>query len=92
MQDHDRNLIALVVIGAAIGLGKLFAGNETLTWRLMIGRTLIGAATSMVAGVILLSFDNVNPVALYGMGSALGIAGAQVLERLLIYWGTKGKV
>jgi len=89
MQDHERTILWLALMGALIGLGKLFISNEVLTWRLVIGRTIIGAATSTAALAALSYFTTLPPGAIYGLGSVLGIAGAQVLEKLLLVWGAK---
>lgn len=80
MHDHEKSLILLLVMGAIIGLGKLLASSEPITWRLAIGRTILGSATATVAGVVLLSIPDISPLALIAIGSALGIAGSQVIE------------
>lgn len=89
MQDHDKNLVWLTVLGLLIGLGKLLASDEALTWRLVIGRSILGSATSMIAGVALIQIPDLPLVAILGVGSALGISGAQVVEKLLLRWGPK---
>lgn len=83
MQEHERTFAALVVIGALIGVAKLLVGSETLTVRLILGRAVLGSATSMVAGVVLVQIPDLNPIALLGIGSALGIVGSQYIELLL---------
>jgi hypothetical protein len=80
MQEHERNLYMLAILGAMVGLGKLLASDEHITVRLVLARAMMGSATSMVAGVALIQFPDLNPVALLGLGSALGIVGAQALE------------
>ena len=59
---------------------KHMAGSEPITWRLVIGRMILGSATTTVAGIVLLTIPNIHPVALLAIGSALGIAGSQVIE------------
>lgn len=80
MQDSERGLFGLIFIGAMIAVGKLLASDEVLTARLIAGRTILGCATSLIAGVVLIQIPDVPPLVLYGIGSALGIAGAQVVE------------
>lgn len=80
MQDHEKSLLALVIMGALIGMGKLLASDERLTLRLILGRTMLGSATCMIAGAGLIQFPDLPPLALYGIGSALGIAGSQGIE------------
>lgn len=43
MQEHEKNLLLLIVIGACTGFAKLLVSDEKLTWRLTIGRTILGA-------------------------------------------------
>jgi hypothetical protein len=83
MQEHERSLWTLLVLGAAIGLGKLLASDERLSARLILGRALLGSAVSLIAGVALVQVPDISPLALCGIGSALGIVGAQYLELLL---------
>ena len=83
MQEHEKNLMLLIVIGAAIGFAKLLVSDEELTWRLMIGRTILGAATSTIAGAIILQIPDINPLALIAIASALGILGSTFIENWL---------
>ncbi len=93
MEDHEKNILLLIVIGAAIGFAKLLVSDEKLTWRLMIGRTILGAATSTIAGAIVLQIPNINPLALLAIASALGIIGSTFIEawlkRQASNWGIK---
>ena len=83
MQDHEKNLLLLIAIGAAIGFAKLLVSDEKLTWRLTIGRTILGAATSTIAGAIILQIPDINPLALISLASALGIMGSTFIESWL---------
>ncbi|WP_337881805.1 holin [Chromobacterium haemolyticum] len=83
MQEHEKGVLYLVVIGAVIGLGKLLVSSEKITGRLALGRAILGGATSTVAGVVLAQFPTIPLPALIGVGSALGILGAQFLEAWL---------
>lgn len=80
MQEHERGLAALLVVGALIGLGKLLVSNERLTLRLAMGRAILGSATSTVAGVVLTQMPDMPLPALVGIGAGMGILGAQYLE------------
>mgnify|MGYP004515821777 CR=1 FL=1 len=93
MEDHEKNLLLLIVIGASIGFAKLLVSGEELTWRLMIGRTILGAATSTIAGAIILQIPDINPLGLIAIASALGIMGSTFIENWLkaqsMRWGGK---
>lgn len=83
MQDHEKTILSLIFIGAAIGLSRLLVSTEPLSWRLIIGRTILGSATSTIAGLALIQFPDLNPVALIAIGSALGILGSSFIEAYL---------
>lgn len=83
MQEHEKTFLELIVMGALIGIAKLLVSSEQLTFRVIVGRALLGSATSMVAGIVLLQIPNLDPLALLGIGSAFGIVGSQYIEILL---------
>ncbi|ALX11464.1 holin [Burkholderia cepacia JBK9] len=83
MQDHEKLILELIGMGGLIGIAKVLVGGEQLTFRLVAGRAMLGSATSMVAGIALLQIPDLPPIALLGLGSALGIVGSQYLEVLL---------
>ncbi len=93
MQEHEKNLLFIIVIGALIGFANLLVSDEKLTWRLIIGRTILGAATSTIAGAIVLQIPDVNPLVLIAAASALGILGSTFVEswlkRRATGWGVK---
>lgn len=76
MQDHEKNLLLLIAIGAAIGFAKLLVSDEKLTWRLTIGRTILGAATSTIAGAIILQIPDINPLALISLASSGAVSNS----------------
>lgn len=84
-------------MGALIGIAKLLVSSDELTFRLIAGRAVLGSATTMVAGIALVQIPNLDPIALLGIGSALGIVGSQYIELLLrrrarsIFGDAKGK-
>lgn len=80
MIESDKTVVTLFLTGALIVVGKVLAGGEPITPRLFIGRMLLGGFVSMVAGVVLVQFPEINPVAIYGIAAMLGIAGYQVVE------------
>ncbi len=80
MQSYDKNILSLIVLGAFIGLGKLLVSSEALTLRLVFGRIFLGSGSSLVACTIVMQIPDISPLALLGIGSALGIAGASVIE------------
>lgn len=80
MNETDKTVMTLFLTGALIVVGKVLAGGEPITPRLFIGRMLLGGFGSMVAGVALVQFPELSPVAVHGLAAMLGIAGYQVIE------------
>ena len=86
MQEHENKLgmlATLIIIGAAIGLAKLLVSDEKLTWRLTLGRTILGSASSVIAGAVLLQVPDIDPLALIAIASTLGILGSTFIESWL---------
>ncbi|WP_350024824.1 phage holin family protein [Providencia rettgeri] len=83
MEEHEKTLLTIAVMGALIGIGKMLTGAEPITIKLFIGRVILGSATSVAAGAILILIPDISPIALTGVASALGIAGYQAVEMWL---------
>ena len=83
MQDHEKSLLLLIAIGGLIGMSKLLVSQEKLTFRLVVGRTILGSASSLIAGIVLLQVPDISPLVLVGIASALGILGSTFIEEYL---------
>ncbi|KAB0641559.1 hypothetical protein WT67_29535 [Burkholderia stagnalis] len=82
MSDLWKEVGGLAAIGGAIAMGKLLVGNEPLTARLIIGRTIVGSGLSVAAGAALTLFPDLPPLAVTGLGACFGILGQSYLELL----------
>ena len=71
------------LLGILVGLGQLLASKEQLTPRIVWGRCLSTMGLSMAAGVVLLAFPEVSPLAQIGVAAALASLGTSGLERLV---------
>lgn len=80
MNEHQSLLVYLASIGAALGLGKFLVSNEPLVWRLILGRIILGSGASVAAGCVYFIAPNLHPLALIGIASLAGLAGAAWLE------------
>jgi len=80
MQEHEKSLYTLLIMGALIALGKVLASDEKITLRLLAGRVILGSAISVAAGSALVQFPDMPTLAVTGIGAALGIAGYQACE------------
>lgn len=83
MQEHEKTLLWLISVGALIGLSKVLVSDERLTFRLVLGRTILGSATTSIAGAVLLKIPDIELLPLLAIGSALGIMGSQFIEAWL---------
>ena len=83
MQDHEKTVFTLLIIGALIGVSRLLVSSEPLSVRLIIGRTILGSVTSAIAGIVLIQFPDLSPVALVAIACALGILGSTFIEEYL---------
>lgn len=83
MQEHEKSILMIILIGGLIGMSRLLVSKEPLSVRLVIGRTILGSATSLIAGVVLLQMPDISPLALVGLASALGILGSTFIEEYL---------
>lgn len=79
MNEIEKTLAWLAGVGIIVAVGKALTTNEPLTFKLVVGRAILGGALSTIAGVALLMFPEVPFVALIGIASALGILGEQFL-------------
>lgn len=83
MKAYLENLTVLGIIGALIATGKILAAGQPVTWKLFAGRVILGSGVSLTAGALLLWWPGLSPLAVAGIGSALGIAGYQLIEAWL---------
>ncbi|MEM0675473.1 MULTISPECIES: phage holin family protein [Dickeya] len=83
MNETDKSIVSLFIIGTLIAVGKVLASSKPITLRLFVGRVMLGGFVSMMAGIALVQFPDLSPVAINGIGAALGIAGYQAIELLI---------
>lgn len=83
MQEHEKTVLTLIIIGGLIGMSRLLVSPDPLSWRMIIGRTILGSATSTIAGIVLIQFPDLNPVALISVACGLGILGSTFIEEYL---------
>lgn len=83
MPNGESTLLKLLLIGAIIGLGKVLADEARLTVKLVLGRMVLGSAVSLMAGLLLIRFPDIDELALVAAASALGILGHTVIESML---------
>jgi len=79
----ELRLGLLAAVGAAIGVGKLLAGGEPITARLVFGRALVSAGLGAAASATSLLFPTADPLVLYGVAAGLASVGTSALESIM---------
>lgn len=80
MNDWERMIAWLAGVGALVAVGRALTNKEPLSWRVVVGRVILGSALSTVVALMLIPFPGAPMPVLIGAGAALGILGEQVLE------------
>ncbi|HCW20066.1 MULTISPECIES: holin [Achromobacter] len=80
MNDFEKTLAWLAGMGALIAVGRALTSQEKLSWRVVLGRTILGSALGTVAALIYIPFPDAPQAVVIGAGAGLGILGEQVLE------------
>lgn len=80
MNDWEKTIAWLAGVGALIAVGRALTSQEKLSWRVVLGRTILGSAVAAVAALIYIPFPDAPMPVVIGAGAGLGILGEQVLE------------
>ena len=70
------------VVGVTIGVGQLLVGDEVLTWRIIIGRSLSTGGIAMAAGTVLVWVPDLPLIGQIGIAAALASLGTSGLEKV----------
>ena len=70
------------LVGVSIGVGKLMAGEEPLTVRLLLGRAISTGGIAMAAGAVLVWIPALPLLGQIGIAAALASLGTSGLERI----------
>ena len=84
MTNDESLLMKIGVVGFMLGIAKLLAGDEALTWRKVIGRSLLGTGSSLIAGLIMIPHPKAPQIVVVGAAALLGILGQSVIEWVVI--------
>lgn len=84
MTDDEKLLIKIATIGFMLGIAKLLAGDEAITWRKVLGRAILGTGSSLIAGLVMIPHPNASQIVVVGVAALLGILGHSFIEWVVI--------
>ena len=84
MTNEESLLVKIGLVGFMLGIAKLLAGDEAITWRKVIGRSLLGTGSSLIAGLIMIPHPNAPQLVVVGAAALLGILGHSLIEWVVI--------
>lgn len=84
MTDDEKLLVKIGLVGFMLGIAKLLAGDEAITWRKVIGRALLGTGSSLIAGLVMIPHPNASQLVVVGAAALLGILGHSFIEWIVI--------
>lgn len=91
MTDDESLLVKIGLVGFMLGLAKLLAGDEAITWRKVVGRSLLGTGSSLIAGLVMIPHPNAPQLVVVGAAALLGILGHSLIEWVVITYIDKKK-
>ncbi|WP_249828038.1 phage holin family protein [Escherichia coli] len=74
MQEHEKSLYSLLIIGALIAIGNVLTSNDPITPRLFAGRVILGSLVSVVPGA---DASNPDRMAIISVWNITGCADEQ---------------
>jgi hypothetical protein len=88
MDIKEHPFLLMLVVGIIAGMGQLLASDEKLVWRVVLGRALSSGVLGLVAGIILIWYPDIDPLAMCGFAALIASLGTSGLERIVqIVWG-----
>jgi hypothetical protein len=80
MPHGETTFIRLILLGGFIGLAQLLISSEVITWRVLLGRMILGSASALVALTIEIRVPNAPEALVIGIAAVLSIVGYTVIE------------
>lgn len=74
--------VIFALVGMAVGLGQLFASQEMLTTRIIVGRALSTGGLGTVAGVVVVWIPDLSFAGQIGVAAGIASLGTSALERV----------
>ena len=74
--------IIFALVGMSVGLGQLFASQEMLSTRIIVGRALSTGGLGTVAGVVVVWIPELSFAGQIGVAAGIASLGTSALERV----------
>lgn len=78
--NEIKTAVTFWAIGASIGVGQHLVAKEDFSWRVVVGRALSTGGLSVVAGVALMPFPDIPPLAHIGIAAGIASLGTNSVE------------
>ena len=75
--------ILLFIIGILIAIGKVLVNDQPYNYKTIIGKAILNGMTSLMAGMLLLTFTSASPLVILGFGAFLGTIGTEATIKIL---------
>lgn len=75
--------ILLFIIGILITIGKVLVNDQPYNYKTIIGKAILNGMTSLMAGMLLLTFTSASPLVILGFGAFLGTIGTEATIKIL---------
>lgn len=82
--NEIKTAVTFWIIGASIGVGQHLVSKEDFSWRVVVGRALSTGGLSVVAGVALMPFPGIQPLAHIGIAAGIASLGTAALEAMFM--------
>lgn len=82
MHDEVKLVGALAGAGLIVGIAKMLAADDPITWKQAIGRAILSGATGLAAGAIVIFIPGVSFVAQVALACILASLGTSALETM----------
>lgn len=73
-------LLYLFIVGALIGLGQALAAEPPLSWRQIVGKALVTAGISLIAGLTYTLSPDANLLVVVASGALLSVIGVNPIR------------
>lgn len=79
----ETYILYLVLVGVIVSIGKSLIKEEMDSFRIIVGKAIVTAAMSLMAGGLLLFYSTLSPLAILGVASAFATFGVEGSIKLI---------